>query len=392
MAEYVMMPKADYEAACNSIRAKTGKADKIKSGEMSTEIDSITGGGGSAEGCVTVTFMNGNVELFSRPVYIGDDCPDPIAQGHIATTPTKESTAQFDYTFNGWALTSGGSANSNALNNVTEDRTVYAAYSAAVKYYTVTWLDGDGTTVLKTESLAYGAMPNYNPEKEGQILGGWSPAVSPVVGDVSYVAQWVEGYSFAASSWADIARVAESGEAEKYFNLGDERVQNMGSTLGTQTLVIIGFNHDNLSGGAGKAGMTIAMKNISGSKVTGEKMYTQRNTILNQVPSDLKSAMKQVSKPRWYNGSVQTNNETMWYFSYGELRNRSTAADYDGTTPYEGVDFLSKENSTYSWWLRDYKSATGLKSASWNSAYSNFVASESNTYSSSNYMRFGFCI
>lgn len=48
MAEYVRMPKAHYAAACESIRAKTGKTDKIKSGDMSTEIDGITTGGGSS--------------------------------------------------------------------------------------------------------------------------------------------------------------------------------------------------------------------------------------------------------------------------------------------------------------------------------------------------------
>lgn len=44
--EYVIMPKADYIAACDSIRKKTGKTDKIKSGEMFAEIASIVAGGG----------------------------------------------------------------------------------------------------------------------------------------------------------------------------------------------------------------------------------------------------------------------------------------------------------------------------------------------------------
>lgn len=43
MAEYVIMPKADYESACDATRAKTGKTDLIKSGELATEISGITG-------------------------------------------------------------------------------------------------------------------------------------------------------------------------------------------------------------------------------------------------------------------------------------------------------------------------------------------------------------
>jgi hypothetical protein len=119
----------------------------------------------------------------------GDDCPDPITQGHIST-PTKESTAQYDYTFSGWSLTDGGSANSNALTNVTEDKKVYVAFSSAVRYYTVTYYDEDGTTVLKTESLAYGTVPNYKPTKEGVAFGNWTPTPVPVTGDASYTAVW----------------------------------------------------------------------------------------------------------------------------------------------------------------------------------------------------------
>ena len=39
--EYVIMPKQDYKAVCDAIRAKTGKTDLIKSGDMASEIESI---------------------------------------------------------------------------------------------------------------------------------------------------------------------------------------------------------------------------------------------------------------------------------------------------------------------------------------------------------------
>ena len=48
MTDYVIMPKQDYQGACDAIRAKTGKTDLIKSGDMAAEIEEIkTGGGGS---------------------------------------------------------------------------------------------------------------------------------------------------------------------------------------------------------------------------------------------------------------------------------------------------------------------------------------------------------
>ena len=45
MADYVVMPKADYLDACNAIREKTGGTDVIKSGEMGARIRAIETGG-----------------------------------------------------------------------------------------------------------------------------------------------------------------------------------------------------------------------------------------------------------------------------------------------------------------------------------------------------------
>lgn len=44
MTDYVIMPESDYESACRAIRAKTGKTDLIKSGDMAEEIAGIETG------------------------------------------------------------------------------------------------------------------------------------------------------------------------------------------------------------------------------------------------------------------------------------------------------------------------------------------------------------
>jgi hypothetical protein len=46
MAEYAVMPAADYKDACDAVREKTGGTEKIKSGELGNKIRSISGGGG----------------------------------------------------------------------------------------------------------------------------------------------------------------------------------------------------------------------------------------------------------------------------------------------------------------------------------------------------------
>lgn len=48
MSEYVIMPLADYKAACNTIRSVTGKTDLIKSGDFSSETDTIASKVGKA--------------------------------------------------------------------------------------------------------------------------------------------------------------------------------------------------------------------------------------------------------------------------------------------------------------------------------------------------------
>lgn len=257
MSDIVIMPKADYQATCDAIRARTGKTDLIKSGDLKTEIEAITGGT-SADVCY-VTFLSddGTVEYGKKAVAVGDDCADPIERG-VFDTPTKESTVQYDYTFDGWALDTGGEKDSTALQAVTEDRTVYANYIAAVRYYTITYYDGE--TVLKTETLAYGSTPSYTPGKSGYSFTEWEPALTSVAGDASYYAQWEEKITFASSTWGDIARVCEEGKASSNFAVGDIRTIPITLTNGTVMDVdfkIIGIDHDNLEEGT-KAGLSIA--------------------------------------------------------------------------------------------------------------------------------------
>ena len=175
-----------------AIRAKTGKSDKLTLDQMPGEIASITGGGGGSSADVRyVTFMNGDTFLYKKPVAVGDDCVNVLSKGLIST-PTKESTAQYNYTYYGWGASDGGAYDANILKNITEDKTVYAIFTSTVRYYTITYYDSDGTTVLKTESLAYGAKPSYTPMKNNHTFLGWTPTITTVTGNATYTAQFAE--------------------------------------------------------------------------------------------------------------------------------------------------------------------------------------------------------
>jgi hypothetical protein len=305
-------------ATAVAIRNKTGLTDTIPWEDntgFANAVAAITVGGGSSEDVRYVTFKDdtGAEEYGKKAVATGDDCADPIARG-VFDTPTKESTAQYSFTLGGWATTPGGGIDANALKAVIEDRTVYANFISVLRYYTITYYDSDGSTVLKTESLAYGAMPSYAPTKTGFVFDSWIPAASAVTGDASYTANWSEKITFSAGTWADIARIAESGQASKHFAVGDTKTVQMtwvnGSTADV-VLEIIGINHDDLADGSGKAGITVCSKNVfnlidffgintSVDKLTNgwatSNFRTLFNSTVDRFPEEMRQHIKTVKK------------------------------------------------------------------------------------------------
>jgi hypothetical protein len=94
------------------------------------------------------------------------------------------------------------------------------------------------------------------------------------------------GQPLQSYSWADIAAISEAGEAANYFSVGDEKTVEIRAK--TYTLQVMGFNHDDLADGSGKAGMTFGLKEIMtshnmNSTATnvggweGSEMYTYLN-------------------------------------------------------------------------------------------------------------------
>ena len=114
--------------------------------------------------------------------------------------PEKESTEDTVYRFLGW---SDGTETYPAeeLPEVTADVTYTAEFEESPREYTITWLDGDGNTLLE-ESVAYGETPEYTgddePTKEADgnyrysFNGTWDPEIEAVTGEATYTAQFDE--------------------------------------------------------------------------------------------------------------------------------------------------------------------------------------------------------
>lgn len=282
-----------------------------------------------------VTFKNGDTTLYVKPVATGDDCVDVLAKGFIET-PTKESTAQTDYTYSGWSLTNGGAA-SNVLGAVTENRTVYAAYTESVRRYTISYYDGD--TLLKTESLPYGTTPSYSPAKNGYTFTGWTPEAAAVTGDASYYANWIEKYDFASLTWAQISEISESGEADKAFELGAKKTfsYKLGTSNYTGVAEIVGFNHDDRADGQGKAGITLRLNGCTdqlegiqsgSSNKSWDECEARKYNPYHKIATDnygVESALYNVIKPvtkkfyHWANGTMSTTTDGAFLPSMTEL-------------------------------------------------------------------------
>ena len=133
----------------------------------------------------TITFVNedgtvlqsGKVAYGQTPAYTGE-------------TPTKAATAEFTYTFSGWTP---------EIASVTGDATYTATYDEAVRLYTITFVNDDGT-VLQTIEAAYGDTPVYTGETPTKasdglhryIFKGWDPEIATVTGDATYTATYTE--------------------------------------------------------------------------------------------------------------------------------------------------------------------------------------------------------
>ena len=126
--------------------------------------------------------------------------------------------------------------------------------------------------------------------------------------------------SFATDSWETIAAVSEAGVASQVYELGDTKDITL-SGIGTMTLEIADFDHDYLSGStsAQKAGISMITRDLLPSKRAMNNTATNvggfpasdlcdylNGTILNGLPSDLRSVLKTIYK--WYGTGNNTSN------------------------------------------------------------------------------------
>ena len=141
---------------------------------------------------------------------------------YTGVTPTRESDAQYTYTFTGW---------SPELDVVTGNQSYYAQYESTLNQYEINFYNWDGT-LLQSEWLNYGEWPNYynsEPTREADAqytynFTGWSPQLDWVTGHQSYYAQYestLNQYEITFYDWDGTllqSSMVNYGEWPAYYN------------------------------------------------------------------------------------------------------------------------------------------------------------------------------
>ena len=119
------------------------------------------------------------------------------------SNPTKQSSAQYDYTFMGW---------DKELTPVSNDVTYKAVYSKELRTYSVTW-QSNGYGTIKSEKLKYGELPTpptsdkipskHSTTEYSYYFSGWDKDIVPVTGDTTYTTVYESKTRQYQVSWLD---------------------------------------------------------------------------------------------------------------------------------------------------------------------------------------------
>ena len=211
------------------------------------------------------------------------------------------------------------------------------------------------------------------------------------------------------NTWAQIAKASAAGKASQLWSVGDTKDITVGSE--TLTLVIMGFNHDDLASG-GKAGITFGMKNLMATTrrmnasntnsggFTGSEMYSWlQNTLLPTLPSDLQAVLKSVNKKTSagsQSSTINTNSMKLFLFSEIEIFGSTTYSKAGEGSQYSyfataanRIKYLSNGSGSAGWWWE--RSPGGSNSGNFCNVDSDGSAGYSSA-SSTGGVCFGFCV
>ena len=123
----------------------------------------------------TVTFVDGNGKtLYTTQVIQNGEAV------YVGETPTKTSTAQYDFEWTGW---------DRQLKPIMSDCTITAVFKSMLKYYTIRFINSDTQEVISSARLGYGSTIVKPKLPTGANM--WSPIITKVTGDQDFYSKYI---------------------------------------------------------------------------------------------------------------------------------------------------------------------------------------------------------
>ena len=123
----------------------------------------------------SVTFVDGdgNTLYTTRVIQNGEAV-------YVGDTPTKTSTAQYDYEWSGW---------DRQLKPILSDCVITARFNSKLRYYTIRFINSTTNEVILERVLGYGATIS-KPDKPSDA-NVWIPTDSTVTGDMDFMSKYL---------------------------------------------------------------------------------------------------------------------------------------------------------------------------------------------------------
>lgn len=369
----------------------------------------------------------------------GENAIEPKDYFEDYTNPTRESTAQYDYSFSNW---------DGDFETISEVRDYYAVYSNTIRRYNVYFYND--TELLQTiENVQYGTSAYYtgstpvktgvdNPEE--YVFKGWLPAAENIIGETyCYALFKFTGYLFGKledvdnpdwdminAYWSTIdddvtsyknGSISEDEFFAKYPIGGRMIVPiNLSDGMVVADVEIIGHNHDNLADDSGKAPLTFFCVDLpqilhrmnetstnEGGWQDSEMREFLNGELLTALPEELKAVIEpvyKISDGGVNNKTLVTTTDSCWLASYDEVGLASGNYNLRGQGElYSSIfsnnkdsrkKYITDDTSTGGWWLRSSYYSQNSSSMFWR--VTNSGGSYSDIAFNSFYVAFGFCI
>ena len=297
----------------------------------------------------TILETDSNVNYGTAPSYNG-------------AVPTKAATAQYTYTFAGWATTANAESGTAAgsLPTVNGETTYYAAFSKAVNQYNVTWKSQDGATTLEADNnVNYGTAPTYDGETPTKAADaqytytftGWATSANAETGTLAESLPMING---------DATYYAAFSKTERKYSV-TWKSQDGKDTLETDSDLSLGATPSFKGTEPTKAADAQYTYTFAGWAITAN---AESGTLTGSLPTVSEDATYYAA----FSKTIRSYNVT-WKSQDGSVVleadasvNYGTASTYDGAIPTKTAD--AQYTYTFAGWATSANAESGTAEAS----------------------------